>query len=106
MKEKVKPPVVIIENCIGCERCVAVCPGLVLEMAEGKSKVVRGEWCIGCEHCGAVCPTEAILPEESGLDKHPEKGEVPATSPQILELLLRERRSVRLYTSAPFESNP
>jgi nitroreductase/NAD-dependent dihydropyrimidine dehydrogenase PreA subunit len=101
MKQKVKPPVVITQNCIGCERCVAVCPGLVLEMVEGKSKVVRGEWCIGCEHCGAVCPTEAILPEEGGLDKHPEKGELRATSPQILELLLRERRSVRLYTSTP-----
>ena len=101
MKQKVKPPVVITEDCIGCERCVAVCPGLVLEMVEGKSKVVRGEWCIGCEHCAAVCPTEAVLPEEGGLDKHPKKGEVPATSPQILELLFRERRSVRLYTNAP-----
>jgi nitroreductase len=35
------------------------------------------------------------------LDKHPSKGQVPATSPEILELLLRERRSVRLYTSDP-----
>jgi nitroreductase len=70
-------------------------------MVEGRSVVIRGEWCIGCGHCGAVCPTESILPEESGLDKHPKKGEAPATSPQILELLLRERRSVRRYTNAP-----
>jgi nitroreductase/NAD-dependent dihydropyrimidine dehydrogenase PreA subunit len=101
MKPKLNPPVVFTEDCIGCERCVVVCPGLVLEMVEGKSKVVREEWCIGCGHCGAVCPTEAILPEEGSLDKHPKKGEAPATSPEVLELLLRERRSVRHYTSSP-----
>ena len=99
MKPKVNPPVVITEDCMGCERCVATCPGLVLEMNEAKAAVVRGEWCIGCGHCGAVCPTEAILPEGRALDELPKKGEAPATSPEILELLFRERRSVRLYTS-------
>jgi nitroreductase/Pyruvate/2-oxoacid:ferredoxin oxidoreductase delta subunit len=101
MKQKVNPPVVIAEDCIACERCVAICPSFVLEMVESKSVVVRGEWCIGCGHCGAVCPTGAILHEGSCLDKHPSEGKVPATSPEILELLLRERRSVRLYTSDP-----
>ncbi len=101
MKSKVNPPMVITENCIGCERCVTICPGLVLEMIDSKSKVVRGGWCIGCGHCGAVCPAEAILPEGGPLDKHPKEGEVPATSPEILELLFRERRSVRRYTSTP-----
>jgi len=101
MKSEVKPPVVIIENCNGCERCVMICPGLVLEMIGEKSTVVRGGWCIGCGHCGAVCPTEAILPGGDPLDKHPKEGEVPATSPEILELLFRERRSVRRYTGTP-----
>jgi len=101
MKSQGNPPVVITEHCIGCERCVTTCPGLVLEMIDAKSTVVRGGWCIGCGHCGAVCPAEAILPEGGPLDKHPKEGEVPATSPEILELLLRERRSVRRYTSTP-----
>ncbi len=101
MKSKVTPPVVIKENCIGCERCVTTCPGLVLETIDAKSTVVRGGWCIGCGHCGAVCPAEAIFPEGGPLDKHPKEGEVPATSPEILELLFRERRSVRRYTSTP-----
>jgi len=101
MKSKVNPPVVTTKNCIGCERCVTTCPGLVLEMIDAKSTVVRGGWCIGCGHCGAVCPAEAILPEGGPLDKHPKEGEVPATSPEILELLFRERRSVRRYTSTP-----
>jgi nitroreductase/Pyruvate/2-oxoacid:ferredoxin oxidoreductase delta subunit len=101
MKRRVNPPVVITKDCIGCERCVAICPSFVLDMVEAKSRVVRGEWCIGCGHCGAVCPTEAILHEESRFDMHPNKGEAPATSPEILELLLRERRSVRIYTPNP-----
>jgi nitroreductase/Pyruvate/2-oxoacid:ferredoxin oxidoreductase delta subunit len=101
MKRRVNPPVVITKDCIGCERCVAICPSFVLDMVEDKSAVVRGEWCIGCGHCGAVCPTEAILHEGSCFDMHPNKGEAPATSPEILELLLRERRSVRIYTRNP-----
>ncbi len=101
MKRKVGPPVVIAKDCIGCERCVAVCPSFVLDMVETKSEVLRGDWCIHCGHCGAVCPTGAILHEESFFDVHPKKGEVPAASPETLELLLRERRSVRIYTPDP-----
>ena len=32
---------------------------------------------------------------------HPTRGEAPATSPETLELLFRERRSVRIYTRDP-----
>ena len=101
MKRKGNPPTVITKDCIGCKRCVAVCPSFVFDMAEAKSSVVRGEWCIGCGQCGAVCPTEAIHHEGIHFDPHPIKGEAPATSPESLELLLRERRSVRNYTRDP-----
>jgi nitroreductase/Pyruvate/2-oxoacid:ferredoxin oxidoreductase delta subunit len=101
MKQKVSPPVVIAKDCIGCKKCVAICPSFVLDMVEAKAKVVRGDWCIGCEHCGAVCPTGAILHEGKYFDIHPKKGEAPAVSPEALELLLRERRSVRIYTHDP-----
>ena len=101
MKQKVNPPVVVSEDCIACERCIAICPSFVLEMMESRAAVVRGEWCIGCGHCGAVCPTGAILHNGSCLEMHPNKGEVPATPTEILELLFRERRSVRLYKNDP-----
>jgi nitroreductase/Pyruvate/2-oxoacid:ferredoxin oxidoreductase delta subunit len=100
-KRKTNPPVVITKDCNGCERCVAVCPSFVLDMVEAKSEVVRGDWCIGCGHCGAVCPTGAILNEGICFDLHPKNGETPATSPEVLELLLRERRSIRNYTPDP-----
>jgi len=101
MRGRGNPPVVIIKDCIGCKECVAICPSFVLEMAEEKAVVVKKDWCIGCGHCGAVCPTGAIFPEGTRLDKHPRKGEVPATSPGALRLLLRERRSVRIYNRDP-----
>jgi nitroreductase/NAD-dependent dihydropyrimidine dehydrogenase PreA subunit len=101
MRQEVTPPEVIEDKCIGCERCVAVCPAFVLEMAEEKSRVVRKDWCIGCGHCGAVCPSEAILYHGILLEKNPKGDEVPAASPEALDLLIRERRSVRNYTPQP-----
>ena len=105
MKQKERPPQVIIQDCIGCERCVAVCPSFVFEMTGemtgAKSIVARGEWCIGCGHCEAVCPTDAIHHGGGPSDREPRRGEVPSVPPDRLELLLRERRSVRIYTSAP-----
>ena len=101
MKREIIPPKVIENKCIGCERCVAVCPSFVLEMAEEKSRVVRGEWCIGCGHCGAVCPNEAILNEAMVFERPPKGGEIPAISPEALDLLIRERRSIRNYTAEP-----
>ena len=101
MKPKVNKPEVITEDCIGCGRCVSVCPSFVLEMVERRSQVVRGDWCIGCGHCGAVCPTGAILHEGVSFEMRPNKGDTPAASPEVLELLLRERRSVRDYTRTP-----
>ncbi|MDI6762727.1 MAG: nitroreductase family protein [Thermodesulfobacteriota bacterium] len=101
MKREVNPPKVIESLCIGCERCVAVCPSFVLDMADEKPKVLRGEWCIGCGHCGAVCPSEAILYHERLPEKNPNGGEAQAVSPEVLDLLIRERRSVRNYTPDP-----
>ncbi|MBM4339743.1 MAG: 4Fe-4S dicluster domain-containing protein [Deltaproteobacteria bacterium] len=101
IKRDVNPPQVIEKQCIGCERCVAVCPSFVLEMAGEKSKVVRGDWCIGCGHCGAICPSEAILYHGILPEKNPKGGGVPATSPEVLGLLIRERRSIRNFTAEP-----
>lgn len=91
----------MVEQCVGCEHCVSVCPSFVLEMVGEKAKVLRGDWCIGCGHCGAVCPTGAIHQDGKGFEKHPKEGKEPAISPDLLTLLLRERRSIRNYTAEP-----
>jgi nitroreductase/NAD-dependent dihydropyrimidine dehydrogenase PreA subunit len=101
MRRTYSPPEVIREKCTGCGLCVEDCPAFVFEMMDKKASVVRGDWCIGCGHCGAVCPEGAILHEASALKEGPPLGPGPATAPEQLMLLLRERRSVRSYRSKP-----
>jgi nitroreductase/NAD-dependent dihydropyrimidine dehydrogenase PreA subunit len=101
MRREANPPQIIESRCIGCEQCVAICPSFVLEMAEEKTNLIRKEWCIGCGHCGAVCPSNAILHEGLAFEAHPRRGESPATSPEVLDLLIRERRSIRNYLTDP-----
>ena len=94
------PPKVEESKCNGCELCVTVCPSFVLEMRNKKAEVIRGAWCIGCDHCGAVCPTEAIL--HNGSSKRESRLETgPVPSPEALQRLFLERRSLRVYKKEP-----
>jgi nitroreductase/Pyruvate/2-oxoacid:ferredoxin oxidoreductase delta subunit len=96
LKQGIIPPEVVETKCVGCELCVTVCPSFVLEMRNKKAEVVRGAWCIGCDHCGAVCPTEAIL--YNGSSKRESRLETdPVPSPEALQRLFLERRSLRVY---------
>lgn len=45
--------------CIGCGRCVKVCPQQALNLVDGKSHVDISK-CIGCFECITVCPVKAI----------------------------------------------
>jgi nitroreductase/NAD-dependent dihydropyrimidine dehydrogenase PreA subunit len=101
MKSNVNPPSVLADKCNGCGLCFEVCPSFVLEITQAKSWVVRGDWCIGCGHCGAVCPEEAIAFSTPAIERHPQPNVHSATSPETLALLLRERRSIRLYEREP-----
>ncbi len=47
------------EKCIGCGKCVEVCPYNWRYLEEGKSTVDQ-DLCIGCGRCVSVCPTKAI----------------------------------------------
>jgi len=101
MRRTYSPPEVITKRCTGCGLCVEDCPSFVFELMNKKASVARGDWCIGCGHCGAVCPEGAILHEATARGKGPRPGTGPATAPEQLMLLLRERRSVRSYRNKP-----
>jgi Fe-S-cluster-containing hydrogenase component 2 len=58
---------IIDEACIGCKRCVSVCPSGALEM-QGKLAVLEESRCVGCMKCAEQCiPYQAIemLPDTS-----------------------------------------
>lgn len=48
-----------MDKCVGCGKCAAVCPGLVLGMKDGRPAVVGGS-CIECGHCVEVCTHRAV----------------------------------------------
>jgi len=98
---KIIPPQVNMELCGGCEQCVRVCPVHVFDLRNHKSVVARGEACIGCGHCWAVCPEEAVTFSEDISAAESRPGTRPAVDSDVLKLLLRERRSVRLFTEDP-----
>ncbi|MEN8141781.1 MAG: mercury methylation ferredoxin HgcB [Thermodesulfobacteriota bacterium] len=48
------------ERCIGCGRCVTVCPHRVVALEGDKAGIVDFNGCIECGACANNCPTLAI----------------------------------------------
>lgn len=94
-------PQVNTDKCIGCGQCIKACPAFVFELKEKKAAVVYGDGCIACGHCWAVCPEEAVVQNEVETDTTLKPGPAPAVSPEFLQLLMRERRSIRLFKDQP-----
>jgi hypothetical protein len=52
-------PITIEGRCIGCGKCMLVCPRSALSLDEGKACIEK-ELCIGCFECMTICPERAI----------------------------------------------
>ncbi|MDO9327068.1 MAG: DUF362 domain-containing protein, partial [Methanoregula sp.] len=52
-------PFTIMEKCIGCGLCIAVCPKSAISIETDKS-VIDQALCIGCFECMHACPEQAI----------------------------------------------
>jgi formate hydrogenlyase subunit 6/NADH:ubiquinone oxidoreductase subunit I len=50
------------KKCIGCEKCVEVCPTLAIDFDWKKKKafVLEIDQCLVCHQCLEVCPVDAI----------------------------------------------
>lgn len=65
--------VVSRERCIGCDRCVEVCPTDVFDRgADGVPVVARKSDCQTCFMCEAYCPVDALFVAPQ---RHPLAGE-------------------------------
>ena len=57
----VKRIAVIVEaDCIGCTKCIQVCPVGAIVGATARMHTVVSNWCTGCDLCAPVCPTYCI----------------------------------------------
>lgn len=56
------------EVCIGCSRCMRVCPTEALRVIDGKA-TLHPEWCVDCGECFNVCPVKAIVVEDDDIAK-------------------------------------
>ena len=48
------------EKCIGCGKCVEVCPHRVFEVESGKARIAQKDLCMECGACALNCSTKAI----------------------------------------------
>lgn len=88
--------------CIGCSRCIKVCPGHLLYLNEEyhcRRNIPDADHpCWRCQHCLAVCPRGAIRI----FNRDPEDSRMPASKDDasyILDSLIMTRRSHRRFLS-------
>jgi adenylylsulfate reductase subunit B len=48
------------EKCIGCGRCMQVCPGTLIALQDKKAEMKYPKDCWGCVSCVKECPVSAI----------------------------------------------
>ncbi|MDR1569692.1 MAG: 4Fe-4S binding protein [Oscillospiraceae bacterium] len=48
------------KKCVGCGRCIDVCPHRVLTVMDGKANIVNKNRCIECGACALNCPVGAL----------------------------------------------
>ena len=48
-------------TCIGCGRCMEVCPHQVFLITEKKASITDRDACMECGACALNCPVKAIL---------------------------------------------
>ena len=59
------------ENCVGCTKCLAVCPVDAIVGAANMMHAVLADECIGCRLCIEPCPMDCIEVVEPATPIHP-----------------------------------
>lgn len=48
------------QKCVGCQKCIEVCPGSLISFTENKAFMEYPKDCWGCASCVKECPKQAI----------------------------------------------
>ncbi len=73
------------ENCIGCGKCIRVCPTDAIVGSKQVLHTILPQFCTSCSHCVATCPTDCITISQLGQKLEPH-----------IELQLTEKKQHRL----------
>jgi len=63
VKNERKAPVFLPDPCIGCRKCIEICPASALVL-ENKRILIDTRACVRCYCCHEVCPANAIVIDE------------------------------------------
>ncbi len=77
---KLMHPVVDLTRCMGCGKCVEVCPEKVLGMVHGQAAVVHSARCVGVAECERECPVSAIAVTVAN---QAERTDIPAVTDEL-----------------------
>ena len=95
------PLIEIQDSCIGCSKCVDVCPRYLFSIENKKAVITDFDPCHDCGHCIGICPVDAIFHQrlnETTLDEDFPLIGKQLSYEQILEAI-RQRRSIRLFSN-------
>jgi len=93
------------EKCVGCFKCISVCPFHVLHTVEKKPAMSDDKRCIKCLHCAAACPQKAFrLGDVDGVLPK-EMPEFPENFHNLIEDHLMTRRSYRNFKPVTVPKN-
>jgi iron only hydrogenase large subunit-like protein len=59
---------IIDELCIGCSKCMNICPTHAIRVRNGKARLLDNH-CIDCGECYRICPVSAIMIEQDDFSK-------------------------------------
>ncbi|MGP1931141.1 MAG: electron transport complex subunit RsxC [Arsenophonus sp. ET-YP4-MAG3] len=60
-KQELKIAFINEENCIGCTKCIHICPVDAIIGTKNVIHTVLKDLCIGCDLCVSTCPTDSIV---------------------------------------------